>query len=250
MNIVVIGGTGLIGSKVVEKLGEAGHEALAASPDTGVNTITGEGLSEAVEGADVVVDVANAPNWEDAAVLDFFLTSTRNTLAAEAAAGVEHHVVLSVVGADRLPESGYMRAKVAQEDAVKAGSVPYSILRASQFFEFIGRIVDSGGNGEAIHLPSAFVQPESSDDVAATLADVTVNAPVNGIVELGGPEQFRMDVLARLFLEAHHDVRLVETDDQAPYFGAVLEAHSLTPGSDARIAPTRFEDWLSQSVPA
>ena len=250
MKIVIIGGTGLIGSKVVEKLGEAGHEPLAASPDTGVNTLTGEGLAEALEGADIVVDVANAPNWDDAAVLDFFLTSTRNTLAAEAVAGVKHHVVLSVVGADRLPESGYMRAKVAQEDAVKAGSVPYSILRASQFFEFIGRIVDSGSTGEAIHLPSAFVQPESADDVASTLADVTVNAPVNGVIELGGPEQFRMDELARRFLEAHHDARLVETDDNAPYFGAVLQAHSLTPGPDARIAPTRFEEWLSQSVPA
>ena len=250
MKIVIIGGTGLIGSKVVEKLGEAGHEPLAASPDTGVNTLTGEGLAEALEGADIVVDVANAPNWDDTAVLDFFLTSTRNTLAAEAVAGVKHHVVLSVVGADRLPESGYMRAKVAQEDAVKAGSVPYSILRASQFFEFIGRIVDSGSTGEAIHLPSAFVQPESADDVASTLADVTVNAPVNGVIELGGPEQFRMDELARRFLEAHHDARLVETDDNAPYFGAVLQAHSLTPGPDARIAPTRFEEWLSQSVPA
>jgi len=250
MKIVIIGGTGLIGSKVVEKLGEAGHEALAASPDTGVNTLTGEGLAEALEGADIVVDVANAPNWDDAAVLDFFLTSTRNTLAAEAAAGVKHHVVLSVVGAERLPESGYMRAKVAQEDAVKAGSVPYSILRASQFFEFIGRIVDSGSTGEAIHLPSAFVQPESADDVASTLADVTVNAPLNGVIELGGPEQLRMDELARRFLEAHHDTRLVETDDNAPYFGAVLQAHSLTPGPDARIAPTRFEEWLSQSVPA
>ena len=250
MNIVVIGGTGLIGSKLVEKLSEAGHEALAASPDTGVNTITGEGLAEALEGAAVVVDVANAPNWEDAAVMDFFLTSTRNILAAEAAAGVNHHVVLSVVGADRLPESGYMRAKVAQEDAVKAGPVPYTILRASQFFEFIGRIVDSGSNGEAIHLPSAFVQPESADDVATTLADVAVGVPANGIVELGGPQQFRMDELARLFLAAHRDVRLVETDDHAPYFGAVLQAHSLTPGPDARIAPTRFEDWLSQSVPA
>jgi len=242
MKIVIIGGTGLIGSKVVEKLGEAGHEALAASPDTGVNTLTGEGLAEALEGADIVVDVANAPNWDDAAVLDFFLTSTRNTLAAEAAAGVKHHVVLSVVGAERLPESGYMRAKVAQEDAVKAGSVPYSILRASQFFEFIGRIVDSGSTGEA--------QPESADDVASTLADVTVNAPLNGVIELGGPEQLRMDELARRFLEAHHDARLVETDDNAPYFGAVLQAHSLTPGPDARIAPTRFEEWLSQSVPA
>jgi uncharacterized protein YbjT (DUF2867 family) len=250
MKIVVIGGTGLIGSKLVEKLGEAGQEPLAASPDTGVNTLTGEGLAEALEGAQVVVDVANAPDWEDAAVMDFFLTSTRNTLAAEATAGVEHHVALSIVGADRLPDSGYLRAKVAQEDLVRAGSVPYTILRASQFFEFIGRIADSGSNGEAIHLPSAFMQPESADDVAAVLADVALNEPVNGVVELGGPEQFRMDDLARRWLEAHNDERLVETDDHAPYFGAELEAHSLTAGPDARIAPTRFEDWLSQSVPA
>ena len=250
MKIVVIGGTGLIGSKLVEKLGAKGHEALPASPDTGVNTITGEGLAEALEGAAVVVDVANAPLWEDSAVLDFFQTSTRNILAAEAAAGVKHHIVLSVVGADRLPGSGYMRAKVAQEEAVQAGPVPYTILRASQFFEFIGRIADSGSNGETIHLPSAFVQPEAAEDVAATLADLAVDEPVRGVIELGGPEQFRMDELARLFLAANHDVRLVETDDQAPYFGATLEAHSLTPGPDARIAPTRFEDWLNQSVPA
>src|SRR5262245_51268323 len=174
MKIVVIGGTGLIGSKLVDKLREAGHEPLAASPDTGVNTITGEGLAEAVEGADVVVDVANAPVWEDSAVMDFFLTSTRNTLAAAAAAGVGHHVVLSVVGTDRLPDSGYFRAKVAQEETVKAGAVPYTILRASQFFEFIGRIVDSSTDDEkTVRLAPVFVQPESADDVAAALADIT-----------------------------------------------------------------------------
>jgi uncharacterized protein YbjT (DUF2867 family) len=250
MKIVIIGGTGLIGSKLVEKLGAAGQEPLAASPDTGVNTITGEGLADALRGSEVVVDVSNSPVMDDEGVWNFFQTSSRNISAAEATAGVKHHVLLSIVGADRLPESGYLRAKVAQEDAVKAGSVPYTIVRASQFFEFIGRLADSGGNGEAIHLPSAFVQPESADDVAATLADVAVENPVNGIVELGGPEQFRMDELVRRFLEAHHDVRLVETDDNAPYFGAVLQAHSLTPGPDARIAPTRLEDWLSQSVPA
>jgi uncharacterized protein YbjT (DUF2867 family) len=249
MNIVVIGGTGLIGSKLVNKLREAGHEALAASPDTGVNTITREGLAEALEGADVVVDVANAPVWEDSAVMDFFVTSTRNTLAAEAAAGVKHHVVLSVVGTDRLPDSGYFRAKVAQEESVKAGAVPYTILRASQFFEFIGRIADSSTDDEkTVRLAPVFVQPESADDVAATLADVAVNKPVNGIIELGGPEQFRLDELARRVLAARNDPRPVTADVHALYFGTRLDDHSLTPGGEARIAPTRFEDWLSESV--
>jgi uncharacterized protein YbjT (DUF2867 family) len=249
MNIVVIGGTGLIGSKLVNKLREAGHEALAASPDTGVNAITGEGLAEALEGADVVVDVANAPVWEDSAVMDFFLTSTRNTMAAEAAAGVKHHVVLSVVGTDRLPDSGYFRAKVAQEESVKAGAVPYTILRASQFFEFIGRIADSSTDDEkTVRLAPVFVQPESADDVAATLADVAVNKPVNGIIELGGPEQFRLDELARRVLAARNDPRPVTADVHALYFGTRLDDHSLTPGGEARIAPTRFEDWLSESV--
>ena len=251
MKIVVIGGTGLIGSKLVEKLREHGHEALPASPDTGVNTITGEGLAEALEGADVVVDVANAPVWEDTEVMDFFLTSTRNTMAAEAAAGVTHHVVLSVVGTDRLPDSGYLRAKFAQEEAVKAGAVPYSILRASQFFEFIGRIVDSSTDDEkTVRVAPVFVQPESADDVAAALADVAVNEPINGIVELGGPEQFRLDELARRVLRAKNDPRRVTADVHALYFGTELDDHSLTPGSGARIAPTRFEDWLNASVAA
>jgi uncharacterized protein YbjT (DUF2867 family) len=248
MKIVVIGGTGLIGSKLVQKLRDAGHDALPASPDTGVNTITGQGLTDALEGAQVVVDVANAPNWEDAAVLDFFQTSSRNIVSAEAAAGVSHHVALSVVGADRLAENGYMRAKVAQEETVAAGPVPYTILRAAQFFEFIGRIADSSMNGESVYLPPVFVQPESADDVAATLADVAVNEPVNGIVELAGPEEFRLDELVRAFLSANSDPRRVTVDIQAPYFGAELEYFSLTPGGNARIAPTHFEDWLSQSV--
>jgi uncharacterized protein YbjT (DUF2867 family) len=248
MKIVVIGGTGLIGSKLVEKLRRAGHEPLAASPDTGVNTITGEGLAEALEGAQVVVDVSNAPVWDDAAVLDFFQTSSRNIVAAEAAAGVKHHVTLSVVGADRLPESGYLRAKLAQEETVKTGSVPYTILRATQFFEFIGRIADSSTDGETVHLAPVFVQPESADDVAAALADVAVNEPVNGIVELAGPEQFRLDELARRVLSANNDPRPVTADVHARYYGAELDDHSLTPGRNARIAPTRFEDWLSQSV--
>jgi uncharacterized protein YbjT (DUF2867 family) len=248
MKIVVVGGTGLIGSKLVRKLREHGHEALAASPDSGVDTLTGEGLAEALQGAEVVVDVANAPVWEDEAVLDFFQTSSRNIVTAEAAAGVNHHVVLSVVGTDRLPDSGYFRAKVAQEEEVKAGGVPYTILRATQFFEFIGRIADSSQRGESIHLAPVLIQPEAADDVAAALADVAMNAPVNGIVELAGPEQFRLDELARRVLSAKNDVRLVETDVHARYFGAELDDHSLTPGSNARIAPTRFEDWLSQSV--
>jgi uncharacterized protein YbjT (DUF2867 family) len=250
MKIVVIGGTGLIGSKLVEKLREAGHKPLAGSPDTGVNTLTGEGLTEVLEGAQVVVDVSNAPARDDAEVMDFFQTSSRNLLAAETTAGVTHHVVLSVVGADRLPESGYLRAKIAQEEAVTEGFVPHTILRASQFFEFIGRLADASSNGETIHLAPALVQPESADDVAATLADIAVSQPANGIVELGGPEQFRLDELARRVLRANNDVRLVETDVHARYFGAELDDQSLTPGPNARIAPTRFEDWLSQSVAA
>jgi uncharacterized protein YbjT (DUF2867 family) len=248
MKIVVIGGSGLIGSKLVNKLREDGHEPLAASPDSGVDTITGEGLAEAVEGAEVVVDVANAPAWEDAAVLEFFQTSSRNLVAAEAAAGVGHHVALSVVGTDRLPESGYFRAKVAQEEIVKAATVPYTILRATQFFEFIGRIADSSTAGNTVRLPPALVQPEAADDVAAALADVAVDAPVNGIVELAGPERFRLDELAQRVLSANNDPRQVAADVHARYFGAELNDQSLIPGDDARIAPTRFEDWLRGSA--
>ena len=246
--IVVIGGTGLIGSKLVEKLREDGHDPLAASPDTGVNTLTGEGLAEALEGAEVVVDVANAPTWGDDEVLEFFQTSTRNVLAAETAAGVRHHVVLSVVGADRLADSGYMLAKVAQEEAVKAGGIPYTVLRATQFFEFIGRIADSSVNGDTIHLAPVLVQPEAADDVAAALADIAVSEPVNGTVELAGPEQFPLDELARRVLRANNDPREVTADIHARYFGAELNEHSLTPGDDPRIAPTHFEDWLNQSL--
>jgi uncharacterized protein YbjT (DUF2867 family) len=248
MKIVVIGGTGLVGSKLVENLRGDGHDALAASPDTGVDMLTGEGLAEALQGAPVVVDVSNSPVMEDDAVLAFFQTSSRNLLAADAAAGVTHHVVLSVVGADRLPESGYLRAKVAQEETVRKGGVPFTILRASQFFEFIGRLADSASNGEAIHLAPVFIQPEAADDVAAALADIAVSEPVNDIVELGGPEQFRLDELARRVICANNDVRLVETDVHARYFGTELEAHSLTPGPGARIASTRFDDWFSRST--
>jgi uncharacterized protein YbjT (DUF2867 family) len=248
MKIVVIGGTGLIGSKLAEKLSADGHDALAAAPDTGVNTLTGEGLAEALEGADVVVDVANAPVWDDAAALDFFQTSSRHLLAAELAAGVKHHVTLSVVGADRLPESGYLRAKVAQEQIVQTGSVPYTILRATQFFEFIGRIAESSLQDNTVHLAPVFVQPESADDVVAALAEIAVSEPLNRIIELGGPEQFRLDELARRVLRANNDSRVVTADIHAGYFGAELADHSLTPGSNARVAPTRFEDWLRQSV--
>ncbi len=246
MKIVVIGGTGLIGSKLVERLQKDGHEPLAASPDTGVNALTGEGLAAALDGAQVVVDVANAPAWDDAAVMDFFQTSSRNLLAADAAAGVGHHVALSVVGTDRLPESGYFRAKVAQENLVKAGSVPYTIVRATQFFEFIGRVADSGTDGNTVRLSPALVQPQAADDVAGTLADVAVGAPLNDTVELAGPEAFRLDELAGRLLSASNDPRQVTADVHARYFGAELDDRSLTPGDDARIAPTRFEDWLSR----
>jgi uncharacterized protein YbjT (DUF2867 family) len=248
MKIVVIGGSGLIGSKLVEALRAAGHEPLPASLETGVDLITGEGLADALVGAQVVVDVANAPAWDDAAVLDFFRTASANLLAAETAAGVRHHVALSVVGADRLPASGYLRAKLAQEAAVQAGPVPYTILRATQFYEFLERIADSSSDGDEIRLAPVFVQPESADDVAAALADVALGEPVNGIVELAGPEQFRLDELVRQVLGARNDQRPVTADVHARYFGTELDAHSLTPGSNARIAPTRFQDWLSGTV--
>jgi uncharacterized protein YbjT (DUF2867 family) len=248
VKIVVIGGTGLIGSKLVERLREAGHDAVPASPDTGVDTYTGDGLEQALEGAEVVVDVSNAPAWDDAAVLDFFQTTSRNVLSAEEAAGASHHVVLSIVGTDRLPDSGYFRAKLAQEEAVKAGSVPYTILRATQFFEFLSRIADSSTDGDTVHLPPVLVQPEAADDVAATLADVVVSSPVNGIVELAGPEAFRFDELVRRILRAKNDPRRVTVDVRARYFGAELDERSLTPGDNARIAQTRFEDWLSESM--
>jgi uncharacterized protein YbjT (DUF2867 family) len=248
MKIVVIGGTGLIGSKLVEELRAAGHDALAASPDSGVDTVTGEGLADALEDARVVVDVSNAPNWSDEAVMEFFQTSTRNILAAEATLGVDHHVALSVVGADRLADSGYMRAKVAQEDAIKAATIPYTIVRATQFFEFIGRIADSNSDAKTVRVPPVLIQPEAADDVAAALAVAAVGAPVNGIVELAGPERFRLDELARRVLSANGDARPVTADRGARYFGAMLDDRSLMPGDDARIAPTRFEDWLSQTM--
>lgn len=248
MKIVVIGGTGLIGTKLVKNLRQLGHEVVAASPSSGVNTITGEGLATALTGAQVVVDVANSPSWEDKAVLDFFETSGRNLLAAEAAAGVGHHIALSVVRTERLLASGYFRAKMAQETLIKASPVPYTIVRATQFFEFVGGIAQSATDGQTVRLSPALMQPIVSDDVADALAEVTLGAPVNGTVELAGPEPIRLDELVRQFLSAHRDTRKVTTDVHALYFGIELNDQSLTPGNNPRIGPTRFEDWLSRSV--
>lgn len=246
MKIVVIGGSGLIGTKLVNNLREHGHEAVAASPDSGVDTLTGKGLAEALTGAQVVVDVSNSPSFEDAAVLKFFETSTRNLLSAEAAAGVRHHVALSVVGADRIPDSGYMRAKIAQEKLIKAAAVPYTILRATQFFEFIGRIADGSTDGNTVRLSPALMQPVAADDVAAELARVALGAPVGGIVELAGPEPIRLDELARRLLSAKHDARQVTADVHARYFGAEVNDQSLTPGDNPRVGPTRFDEWLGR----
>jgi uncharacterized protein YbjT (DUF2867 family) len=245
MKIVVIGGTGLIGSKLVQKLREDGHDPLAASPDNGVDIITGQGLAEAVEGAEVVVDVSNAPSWDDAAVLDFFQTSARNIIAAEAAAGTRHHVLLSVVGTEQMQASGYFRAKLAQEEALTAAAVPCTILRATQFFEFIARIVDFGTRDGTVRLPPVLFQPEAAQDVAATLADIAESAPVNGTIELAGPEQFRLDELARRYVSATGDPRPVLTDPGAPYYGIKIDERTLIPGESARIGTTRLADWLS-----
>jgi uncharacterized protein YbjT (DUF2867 family) len=244
MKIVVIGGTGLIGSRLVKKLGERGHETVAASPSTGVNSITGAGLAEALSGASVVVDVANAPSWEDAAVLKFFETSTRNLLAYGAAAGVGHYVALSVVGTDRLLESGYFRAKLAQENLIKASSIPYSIVRATQFFEFVKQIADYSSEGNKVRLPPALIQPMAADDVASALGRVATGSPVNGVVEIGGPEQFRLDELVRRDLAALHDPREVITDPHGRYYGIQVSERSLVPDSDARLGEARFGDWL------
>lgn len=248
MKIVVIGGTGLIGTKLVNSLRKIGHEVVAASPRSGVNTITGEGLATALAGAQVVVDVANSPSWEDKAVLDFFETSGRNLLAAEAAAGVGHHIALSVVGTERLLASGYFRAKMAQETLIQASPVPYTIVRATQFFEFVDGIVQSATDGQTVRVSPALVQPIVSDDVAAALVQVVIGTPLNGMVELAGPEPIRLDELVRQFLSAQGDTRKVTTDVHALYFGIELNDQSLTPGNNPRIGPTRFEDWLSRSI--
>jgi uncharacterized protein YbjT (DUF2867 family) len=249
MKVVIIGGTGLIGSKLVTRLREQGHEAVPASPDSGVNTLTGEGLAEALEGANVVVDVSNSPSFEDAAVLKFFETSTGNLLAAEAAAGVGHHVALSVVGSDRAPDSGYLRAKVAQEKLIAGSRIPYTIVRSTQFFEFLKRIADEATDGNTVRIAPVLFQPIAADDVAKAVARVAVSAPVNGIVEIAGPQQFRFDEFIRLGLGARRDPRVVSADPQAHYFGMMLGERSLVPSGDARLGEIRFEDWLGKSVP-
>ena len=248
MKIVVMGGTGLIGSKLVRKLREHRQEVVAASPSSGVNTVTGEGLADAVKGTSVVVDVTNSPSWEDAAVLKFFETSTRNLLAYGAAAGVGHYVALSVVGTERLLESGYFRAKLAQENLIKASSIPYSIVRATQFFEFVKQIADYSTEGNQVRLPPALIQPMAADDVASALGKIATNSPVNGAVEIGGPEQFRLDELVRQHLARLKDPREVISDPSARYSGAEVDDRTLVPGKDARLGETRFDTWFTQSV--
>lgn len=248
MKIVVIGGTGLIGSKLVARLREHGHEAVAAAPNTGVNTLTGQGLAEALKGASVVVDVSNSPSWEDAAVLNFFETSTRNLLSHEAAAGVGHHVALSVVGTDRLAESGYFRAKIAQEKLIRESLRPYSIVHATQFFEFLKGLADISMAGDKVHLPPVLFQPMAADDVAGGVARVAIGRPVNGIVEIAGPEPFRVDELVQRRLAALKDPREVVADPEARYDGARVSERTLLPGKDARLGETRFETWLAQAT--
>jgi uncharacterized protein YbjT (DUF2867 family) len=248
MKLVIIGGTGLVGSNLVTVLRDHGHEAAPAAPDTGVDTLTGEGLAEALQGADVVVDVSNSPSFEDAAVLEFFETSTRNLLDAEAAAGVGHHVAVSIVGADRLPDSGYLRAKVAQERLIEGSSIPYSIVRSTQFYEFVGRIADGATEGDAVHLPPVGFQPVAAADLAAAVARVAVGEPLNGRVEVAGPERFRFDELVGRVLATRDDPRRIVADPDAPYFGARLADGSLVPEGDAVLTATRIEDWLAQPV--
>ncbi|MBQ0904169.1 SDR family oxidoreductase [Micromonospora sp. U21] len=246
MKIVVIGGTGLIGSKVVAKLGEHGHEAVPAAPNTGVNTLTGEGLAEALAGASVVVDVSNAPSWEDAAVMEFFTTSTRNQLAAEAAAGVRHHVALSIVGTERLPENGYFRAKAAQEKLIADSSIPFSIVHATQFFEFVKGIADAGADGDKVRMAPVLFQPMAGDEVAQALVRVALGSPSNGRVEVAGPERLRMDEFFRTALAALGDPREVVTDPHARYFGSELSERSLVPDGGAVLGEVTYADWLAR----
>jgi uncharacterized protein YbjT (DUF2867 family) len=250
MKILVIGGTGLVGSKLVAKLGEDGHEAVAASPDTGVNTLTGEGLAEALEGASVVVDVSNSPSFDDVAVMEFFTTSTSNLLTAEGAAGVGHHVALSVVGTQRLTESGYFRAKIAQEKLIKASSIPYTIVHATQFFEFVNSIADAATDGDMVRLAHVLIQPIAADDVAAAVSELSQGPPANGVVEVAGPQRFRLDELIRHGLAARGDEREVVADPEARYFGAALHERTLLPADDARRGELRFRDWLAQPATA
>jgi uncharacterized protein YbjT (DUF2867 family) len=250
MKIVVLGGRGLIGTELVKKLRDGGHEIKEASRATGVDTFTGDGLAAALSGAQVVVDVTNAPSWEDKAVLEFFETTSRNVLAAEAATGVGHHVALSVVGTERLLESGYFRAKLAQEKLIEAGKVQYTIARATQFFDFVGGIAQEATKGDTVRLSPAMMQPIVSDDVATILAEIAVGKPLNGMVELAGPDKIRMDELVRQFLTATSDPRKVTTDPQARYFGIAVNDQSLTPGPNARLGKTHYKDWLARSIPA
>jgi uncharacterized protein YbjT (DUF2867 family) len=249
VKIVVIGGTGLIGSKVVANLAAHGHDAVPASPGTGVNTLTGEGLAEALAGADVVVDVANSPSFEDSAVLKFFETSTRNVLDAELAADVGYHVALSVVGTERLAESGYMRAKIVQEKLIKNSSIPYTIVHATQFFEFAVRIADEESDGDTVRVPPVLIQPMASDDVAAALCDIALAAPVNSTIEIAGPEPLRYEDFVRERLRSAADQRVVVADPHARYFGARLSERTLLPDDGAQLGPTRYEDWLSHQAP-
>ncbi|MEQ1953966.1 SDR family oxidoreductase [Mesorhizobium sp. CN2-181] len=247
MKIVVIGGTGLIGSKTVERLRGKGHEVLAASPNSGVNTITGEGLAEALSGTQVVIDLANSPSFEDKAVLEFFQVSGRNLLAAAKAAGVTHHIALSIVGAERLPKSGYMRAKMAQEKLIRASGIPYTIVHSTQFFEFLGGIAQGGTVGNVATISSAYFQPIASDDVADIMADVAISPPLNGVLEIAGPDPVRMSDLVARFLKATNDQRHVTADPHAPYFGTELDDRSLVPGDNPRIGPIRFDEWFSRT---
>ncbi|MFI0373777.1 SDR family oxidoreductase [Actinomadura sp. 1N219] len=247
MKIVVIGGSGLIGGKVVGRLGDQGHEAVVATPKTGVNTVTGEGLTDVLKGASVVVDVSNSPSFEDAAVMEFFTTSSRNVLAAEAGAGVGHHVALSVVGTSRLPDSGYFRAKVAQEELIAGSPVPYSIVHATQFFEFTGAVADSATDGATVRVPDALIQPIAADDVADAVTRAALGTPTQGITEVAGPERFSFEELVRRFLQARDDDRTVVADPEARYFGARLKETSLVPADGAVIGGVRFADWVRSS---
>jgi uncharacterized protein YbjT (DUF2867 family) len=250
MKIVVIGGTGRIGSRVVTRLKQQGHEAVPAAPETGVNTLTGEGLAQVLAGAKVVVDVANSPSFDDEPAMTFFRTAGQILLAAEQSARVGHHVALSVVGTERLQASGYFRAKLVQEELIKASGLPYTILRSTQFFPFVSGIVESGAVGGQIRLPSAYVQPVSADDVADALAEIAVSPPANNMLEVAGPDLYRLDSLAEAYLSAKGDPRQVVADPSALYFGAVLEDRTLTPGEHPRIGKARFEDWLGAEIPA
>lgn len=248
MKIVVIGGTGLIGTKVVKILREQDHEAVVASPSKGVNSVTGEGLAAALAGAQVVVDVTNAPSWEDKAVLEFFETSGRNLVAAEVIAGVGHHVALSVVGTDRLLAGGYFRAKMAQETLIKTSPIPYTIVRATQFFEFVGGIAQSATHGQTVQLAPILMQPIAADDVAGVIAETSLAKPLNGTFDLAGPEAIRQNDLVRQFLAATGDARMVIADPKASYFGIAVNDQSLTPGANPRLGMTRFADWLSRNT--